>query len=189
MQQLRARASDQGRSAATDPMHTLARLRKDLAELEARAAELDAWEVSAELAGAWAELLDFDRAIELYEEALARGGSAVRLEAIEQLGNLQIREAIRRHRAGRSDGVADYVEAARTWLMRAATIAESGERLALLGSYHKKCATMTSGAERLRHLEEARAYYERANAATETTVPPAERATARRDRSHLRLRR
>jgi tetratricopeptide (TPR) repeat protein len=168
VQQLRARASDQGRSAATDPRHTLVQLRNDLADLEARAAELDAWEVSSELAGAWAELLDFDRAIELYEEALARGGSAVRLEAIEQLGNLQIREAIRRHRAGRSDGVADYVASARTWLMRAAKIAESGERLALLGSYHKKCATMKSGAERLQHLDEARVYYERANAATET---------------------
>jgi tetratricopeptide (TPR) repeat protein len=169
VQQLRARASDQGRSASTDPRHTLARLRTDLAELEARAAELDAWEVSTELAGAWAELLDFERAIELYEEALARGGSAVRLEAIEQLGNLQIREAIRRHRAGGSEGVADYVASAKTWLMRAATIAESGERLALLGSYHKKCATMTSGAERLQHLDEARAYYARANAVTETT--------------------
>ena len=169
VQQLRARASDQGRSSGTDPRHTLARLRTDLAELEVCAAELDAWEVSAELAGAWAELLDFERAIDLYAEALARGGSAVRLEAIEQLGNLQIREAIRRHRAGRSEGVADLVAAAKTWLTRAATIAESGERLALLGSYHKKCATMTSGGERLQHLDEARAYYVRANAASETT--------------------
>jgi tetratricopeptide (TPR) repeat protein len=165
---LRARASDQGRAASTDPRHTLARLRTDLAELEARAAELDAWEVSTELAGAWAELLDFERAIALYEEALARG-STVRLEAIEELGNLQIREAIRRYRAGRSEGVADYVASAKTWLMRAATIAESGERLALLGSYRKKCATMTSGAERVQHLDEARAFYARANAATETT--------------------
>ena len=167
VQQLYARASDQGRSASTDPRHTIDRLRRDLAELETRAAELDAWEVSAELAGAWAELLDFDRAIKLYGEALARGGSAVRLEAIEQLGNLQIREAIRRHRAGRSDGVADLVKDARTWLMRAAKIAKSGERLALLGSYHKKCATMVTGAERLRHVGQAQAYYERANSARE----------------------
>jgi tetratricopeptide (TPR) repeat protein len=163
VQQLNARASDQGRSAATDPAHALAKLRRDLTDLGDCARDLQAWDVSAELAAAWAELLDFDRAIELYQVALARGGSAVRLQAVEQLGNLLIREACRRHRAGREDGVAEHADEAERWLTRAVEIAESGERLALLGSYHKKRATMTAGDDRRHHLAQALAYYDRAN--------------------------
>jgi tetratricopeptide (TPR) repeat protein len=164
VQQLQARASDQGRSATNDPQQSLERLRDDLAELQERAEELGAWEVTAELAAAWAEVLDFEQAITLYQQALARGGSVVSLRAVEQLGNLLIREASRRHRAGSSDGVGEYAEGARTWLSRALELGESGERLAVLGSYHKKRATMTTGEERAEHLREARSCYERADA-------------------------
>jgi hypothetical protein len=43
-------------------------------------------------------------------------------------------------------------------------LGESGERLALLGSFHKKRATMTDGVQRREHLEAAVSFYERANA-------------------------
>ena len=176
VQQLYARASDQGRSAATDPTQALAKLRHDLTDLGDCARELHAWDVSAELAAAWAELLELDRAIELYQTALARGGSAVRLEAVEQLGNLLIREACRRHRAGRGDGVAEHADEAERWLTRAVEIAESGERLALLGSYHKKRATMVVGEDRRHHLAKAQAYYDRAN---DLTAAPYHQLNAR----------
>ncbi|MGH9287782.1 MAG: tetratricopeptide repeat-containing protein [Acidimicrobiales bacterium] len=164
IQQLLARAGDQGRSAATDRAYTLKRVGKELSDLQKRAEELEAWNLFADIADVWAELFDFDRAIELYEEALRRGGSAVPLRAIEQLGNLQIREACRRHRAGQTDSVSELADSALSWLNRALDIGESGERLALVGSYHKKKATMASGEERREQLERARFYYKKANA-------------------------
>jgi hypothetical protein len=162
IRQLSARASDQGRSAANDPEQALARLRQDLETLQGFVDPLGAWDVAADLAAAWAEILDLERAIALYQQALAQGGSSVPLEALEQLGNLQIREACRRHRAGRTDGVADLIEEARDSLTHALDIASSGERLALLGSFHKKRATMTAGRERQHHITQARSFYEQA---------------------------
>jgi tetratricopeptide (TPR) repeat protein len=164
IQQLLARAGDQGRSAATDRAYTLKQVGQELSDLQKRAEELEAWSLFAGIAEVWAELFDFDRAIELYEEALSRGDSAVPLRALEQLGNLQIREACRRHRAGQTDSVSELADSALSWLNRALDIGESGERLALVGSYHKKKATMTSGEERRTHLDQARKYYKKANA-------------------------
>jgi CHAT domain len=164
VQLLQARASDQGRSAVTDGLQLSTRLRDDLAELEERAEALGAWDVMADLAGAWGEVLEFDRAIALYQAALQRGGSAVPIRAAEQIGNLQVREATRLHRSGEHERVASYVEDAERWLSRALDLGESGERLALLGSYHKKRATMTDGAQRREHLRTAMTFYERANA-------------------------
>jgi hypothetical protein len=164
VQLLQARASDQGRSAVSDGLQVSARLREDLVDLEDRAEALGAWDVMADLAGAWAEVLDFDRAITLYQAALQRGGSAVPLRAAEQIGNLQVREATRLHRAGDVTGVTPYIEDAERWLSRALDLGESGERLALLGSFHKKRATMTDGAQRREHLDAAISFYERANA-------------------------
>jgi hypothetical protein len=163
VQLLQARASDQGRSAVSDGLQVSTRLREDLAELEGRAEALGAWDVMADLAGAWAEVLEFDRAIDLYRAALQRGGSAVPLRAAEQVGNLQVREATRLHRAGDDERVPAYVEDAERWLSRALDLGESGERLALLGSFHKKRATMTEGAQRREHIDAAVTFYERAN--------------------------
>jgi hypothetical protein len=120
VQQLHARASDQGRSAAADPEKTKADLHKALKELAGRAVRLKSWDILADLAAAWADLSEFERAIGLYERALSRGGSEVPLRAVEQLGNLQIREACRLRRAACPDEpkIARYVAEAERRLNR-----------------------------------------------------------------------
>ena len=163
VQQLYAWASDQGRSTSVDPTQAMKRLRKSLKDLEIAADRLEAVDVLGDLAAVWAELLDFERAIPLYERALTSGGSSVPMHAVEQIGNLLIRQASERHRGGQDD-VAELIEKARMWLDQALAVGKSGERYALLGSYHKKCATMTTGAERLEHIKSAITCYAQANA-------------------------
>ena len=55
---------------------------------------------------------------------------------------------------------------ARKWLRLALRTGTSGERFALLGSYHKKRAAMLAGDRRLKHLQLARSYYECANSSS-----------------------
>ena len=166
VQQFTRGASDQGRSTAVDPEKTSDDLKRALGELMSKADDLKASDVLPDLAAAWAELFEFERAIELYLRALNEGGSSVPVRVLEQLGNLQIREARRRDRGGRSEGVDSYVTSARKWLRLALRTGTSGERLALLGSYHKKRAAMTAGDRRLKHLQLARSYYECANSSS-----------------------
>jgi hypothetical protein len=150
-------ASDQGRSATVDRDKSNDRdIRKELGDLTTCAEDLEAADVLTDLAEVWAELLDYDRAIDLYRRGVRTGGSGVRLKAVEQLGNLLIREARVRARANSSDpDVNEKADEALTWLERASDIGPTGERFALLGSYYKKRAAMAQGAERQEHLGRA----------------------------------
>jgi hypothetical protein len=74
-----------------------------------------------------------------------------------------IRDAQQRVRDGAAfPDVKPDVDRALRWLSGALSLGETGERLALLGSYHKRCATMTQHNERSGHLEEALDHYARA---------------------------
>jgi hypothetical protein len=141
----------------------MAQLRASLKELEVAADRLQAVDVLGDLAAVWAELLEFEQAILLYERALAFGGSSVSMRALEQIGNLQIRQASRLRHGGQAD-VAELIKKAKVRLDQALSVGASGERYALLGSYHKKCATMTTGAQRREHIEAAITCYAQANA-------------------------
>lgn len=159
---LRASAGDQGRSAGSDSRAAGRQVREELAELETAAVELGELEMLADVADVWAELLELDRAIALYLRAVREGGSEVRLGAVEQLGNLLVRQAQRRWLA---DGIdpAPMIEQSRTWLLRALRIGVNPDRLALLGSFSKKRATLTSDpGRRTAHLLRAIWWYEAA---------------------------
>jgi CHAT domain len=156
VQRLIAIASDQGRSATSDAEGTASQLRSDLRDLQARAMALRSPEALADVADAWAELLEFRSAIRLYRLALQHGGSDVTIRSIEQLGNLLSRRAQQLHRRGVAETWVDvYVKRAHTRLTTALELGPTGERLALMGGFHKRLATMTTGVDRARHLGDA----------------------------------
>jgi len=156
--QLASSVGDQGGSAAT-----CSAIQRQLVELEDRVQALGATSVYADLADAWARLLDCDRAVRLYEMALDAGDSDVPVRSIEQLGNMLSRRARRTALAGGDpQKVTDDLDGARTWLQRALEVGQSGERLALLGGHHKRAAAIRQGAARTDHLREAIAAYSQA---------------------------
>ncbi|HEX4982880.1 MAG TPA: tetratricopeptide repeat-containing protein [Ilumatobacteraceae bacterium] len=113
-------------------------------------------EALAEVADTWAELMEFRSAIRMYRLALERGGSDVTIRSIEQLGNLLSRRAQQLHRRGVAKLAVDvYVKRSQTWLNRALELGTTGERLALMGGFHKRLATMTTDVERAEHLSAA----------------------------------
>ncbi len=156
IQRLFSVASDQGRSATVDAEGSAQQVRSDLRDLQTCAIKLKSPEALAEVAETWAELMEFRSAIRLYGLALKRGGSNVTIGSIEQLGNLLSRRAQQLHRRGVAKSWVDvYVQRAQTWLKRALDLGTTDERLALMGGFHKRLATMTTGEERAHHLLEA----------------------------------
>ena len=161
--QLAPSVGDQGGSVAAGSSTMQAAIRRQLDELEDRVEALSATSVYADLADVWGRLLDFDRAVRLYEQALAGGDSDVSVRSIEQLGNMLSRRARRTALAGGDpQKVTDDLEGAKKWLRCALEVGETGERLALLGGHHKREAAIRHGAARTQHLREAIAAYSRA---------------------------
>ena len=130
-----------------------------------------------EIGRAYGELGSYDKAVESYRAAWEHpDSSAAPVRLVEQLGNLEIRLAQRRSRqAKEADGgpseadggpsAADdaLVEAARRHLELALGLGRTPERLALMGSFHKKAATMADGPQRHHHLAEAAGRYAEAH--------------------------
>ena len=167
---LASTASDQGRSASSITIARIDEVRKELASLEQRARDFGAVDIYADLAVVWADLLDLDQAIRLYQAALAQGASETPVRTIEQLGNLLSRRA--RHRAVRGEPdeevSRDQKEATR-WLRRALYLGRSGERLAMMAGFHKRAAAMSDGVDRARHLLNAISLYKEAYQTTGKT--------------------
>ncbi|MGH9117017.1 MAG: DUF7379 domain-containing protein [Acidimicrobiales bacterium] len=129
-----------------------------------------------ELGTAYAELGRYAQAVGCFRRAWNDNRSSeapVRL--IEQLGNFEIRLAQRRFLAADRSmaaidaigdealSVADLVDQAKKHLTLARRLGENGERLALLGSFHKKAATLARGRARKRHIAAACDHYRRAH--------------------------
>ena len=119
----------------------------------------------ADLAEAYGELGEFGTAIELYTRAVRHERADAPIRALEQLGNLQVREAQRLAEAtatpNPSRDVTRLLNDSLRWLTHAAQLSETGERMAMLASYYKKRAAMTparSGGYLLKSIE----FYRRA---------------------------
>jgi hypothetical protein len=107
---------------------------------------------------AWAALGDKGKAIEAYGEAIRHPDAEAPLRAVEQLANLQSRHA--REQPTASEGIREATEMLE-WMLR---LAETGERLSMLGGNYKRLAMMASSdSERQEMLEKARAHYEKAH--------------------------
>ena len=108
----------------------------------------------ADLAEVHADLGEYDRAALLHRRVLRRGGREVPLRAMEQTGNMLVRWAHGRVRRGRNtfDQVRPRVDEAERWLQQALAVGPTDERWSLIGSFHKRCATMAEGEERVAHL-------------------------------------
>jgi beta-lactamase superfamily II metal-dependent hydrolase/tetratricopeptide (TPR) repeat protein len=125
-----------------------------------------------ELGGTYAQLGRYAEAVGCYRRAWNHPESSkAPVELLEQLGNLEIRLAQRRFFTSQSHAAADtldgelltvseLVREARAHLTLARHLGDAGERLALLGSFHKKAATMArSQRQQRRDLEAAARYY------------------------------
>ncbi|MDP9388507.1 MAG: CHAT domain-containing protein [Actinomycetota bacterium] len=140
-----------------------------------------------ELGVAYGELGAYDKAVECYRQAWDHPqGNAAPVKLLEQLGNFEVRLAqcrVRDRRAppgtsGGGDGVdvdvdihvKELVDAAERHLGLALGLGETPERLALLGSFHKKAATLSGGDERRHHLVEAARRYAEARDLRSTLV-------------------
>ena len=134
-------------------------------------------ELLTAIADAWAELGQFDNAIENYRAAIHQQESRAPIRAIEQLANLEVRYAISLLAAGEEPAAATVSETARTtpsdpeqlmkdaaelveWLLK---LNETPERLSLLGGIYKRRALLASGKARHSMLTEARDAYRRAH--------------------------
>ena len=140
----------------------------------------------AAFAKAWAELGDFDEAIENYRKAILEPKAGASLSTIEQLANLQDRYASRLHaeRQAQAPTVATIspsqtyqdpdklIKEATEWLEWLSKLGDTTERLSLLGSLYKRLALATTGQERLNMLKKAKRYYGKAHedAIKETNV-------------------
>lgn len=111
--------------------------------------------VAYELGSAYADLGQFEAAIQRYERALRDDKAIAPARALEQLGNLKIRLAQQQRRTDPTADVAGLVRDSRQHLWAALRMGETAERRALVGSYHKKLATITTGADRVLHLRQS----------------------------------
>jgi tetratricopeptide (TPR) repeat protein len=150
----------------SDRTSSLQALRRDIAEVALQAAEnpeddgdfvreLEVFEadplytdakpevqadIAADLAVAWAELGEFERAVAHYHSAVGGGGKEVPLAAVERLVNLQVRVA------RQSGDVAEQrrlLGDAERSLRALESLGETAERMALWGSFYKKRACMS----------------------------------------------
>ena len=143
---------------------------------------LSGWRTSLVLADmglAFKELGRYDLAVGCLREAWQhKDASALPVTVLEQLGNCEIRLAERRWRADPDQDqataidtigdehltIADLIDDAQRHLEQARALGDTGERLALLGSFHKKAGVMAgAGADRQAHLEQACERYEAAH--------------------------
>jgi hypothetical protein len=143
------------------------KLREQLTQLEReiRSDWLDG-QMLGEFAGAWADLGDKRKAIELYRRAIADEEATIRLKDIEQLANLEGRYAAELAREGepkeKKEAEEFFIKAVRRlqWLLLAGPTIE---RLALLGSHYKRQAESCAPAKRAQMMEQAARYYRRAS--------------------------
>jgi hypothetical protein len=104
----------------------------------------------------WAELGDYGRGIERYEQAVNATDGAAPLRAIEQLVNLNLRRALELRRAG--EDVGDLVAQADRWAERLGGLGDSGERNAIDAASWKRKAILQPE-DRLHHLERSITHY------------------------------
>ncbi len=152
----------------------LTRLESDLVtELDGYRDRLDEWRwngpaVLFELGFAYGELGRYREAVDCYRRAWADpAASTAPLRLLEQLGSLETRLAQRLHRGpdagGAEETVAALAASASHHLALALALGDTGERLALMASFHKKMAAMSDGEECQRHLVAACDHYRRAH--------------------------
>jgi hypothetical protein len=145
------------RADATTDATAQAAIRGDLEQL--LGSFPDAWlrraNVCASLAAVYANLDDFEQAIEFYERAMSAERAAFPLRAVEQLANLLARSAFgsppteREKRFTRAEQL----------LERLLAFGKTAERYAILGSLNKRRAQVVEGAKRDEALAAmARAY-------------------------------
>ena len=120
-------------------------------------------EVYAAFGSAFTELGCYPEAVDCYRRAWFDGPSNnVPLRVLEQLGNVEIRLA-QRIAPTNPEGASELTAQAATRLELALQIGRTGERLSLLGSLHKKAATLAPEADRASHLTKACAWYREAH--------------------------
>ena len=120
-------------------------------------------EVYAAFGSAFTELGCYPEAVDCYRRAWFDGPSNnVPLRVLEQLGNVEIRLA-QRIAPTNPEGASELTAQAATRLELALQIGRTGERLSLLGSLHKKAATLAPEADRAAHLTKACAWYREAH--------------------------
>jgi CHAT domain-containing protein/tetratricopeptide (TPR) repeat protein len=105
-------------------------------------------------------------AIERYEHALKTWDGEVRMDALEQLANQQIRqaEALSRNPEPDSAVIDELVRSSKKRFVQLLDIAPTPERHSLFGSYHKRlCLMATTKSDRLEHLAAAAKHYGEAN--------------------------
>jgi hypothetical protein len=125
----------------------------------------------------YGELGISDKAINYYEKAIMVSGANERvpLRAIEQLANLQTRYAIQLRRELQQNGMKpkeaqrleknieklmDEAQDRLAWLLK---VGKTPERLALLGSCHKRLALAATGNKRTAQLSQATEFYRQAH--------------------------
>jgi hypothetical protein len=137
---------------------------RQLRRLRSQALTMRSTGALADLAEVYADLGEYDRAALLHRRVLRKGGREVPLRAMEQTGNMLIRWAHGRVRRGRNtfEQVRPRVEEAERWLQQALAVGPTDERWSLLGGFHKRCATMAEGDERVTHLRLAIESYAKA---------------------------
>ena len=120
-------------------------------------------EVYAAFGSAFTELGCYPEAVDCYRRAWYDGpNNNVPLRVLEQLGNVEIRLA-QRVAATNPEAAAELTAQAGTRLDLALQIGTTGERLSLLGSLHKKAATLVADAERAAHLTKSCTRYREAH--------------------------
>ena len=127
-----------------------------------------------ELGRAYAELGRFAPAVDCYRRAWSHPkGNRVPVQALEQLGNMEIRlahevfldtDAIDRFEAATTVGsslesVRELVTASEEHTMQALALGETGERLALAGSFYARLAAMSDGEQRQQYVAHAAEQY------------------------------
>jgi len=120
----------------------LYRGRLEKIEQATQARFFQATEVRERLASIWADLGDKPRAVEHYRAALAQADGQVSLRSLEQLANLEIRlgvEQLGQPGTRRAGGA--LMKAGQQRLKALIGLGATPERLALLGSSWKRCAT------------------------------------------------
>jgi CHAT domain-containing protein len=148
------KASAIGRNAKVDGSSAHRELKDELEKLVTAAAP--AWlqqsRVCAEIASAYGELGDYEKAVQYYQRARSLEDGTISLRDLEQLANLKSRNAERRWRKAASGGSAPaageapqaMVADAITLLDALVAVAPTAERLALLGAAHKRSAMLAS---------------------------------------------
>jgi beta-lactamase superfamily II metal-dependent hydrolase len=179
LQTIRVLASKIGLSDCDDITARESELLDECHDLRARLEGTRMWKVPwetpstlYELGATYAQLGRYAEAVACHRRAWNHPeNSQAPVELIEQLGNLEIRLAQRRFLTSQShaaadtlDGelltVSDLLREARAHLTLARRLGDTGERLALLGSFHKKAATMArSQRQQRRDIEAAAKYY------------------------------